>query len=578
MTITTKFIVQNLVGLTAVQLNNTNTAENSQLKDALEIVIKRAVNLTAANITFPVVAGVSDVACPGTSNPAGAVCHLVSSTFLIRYNASSFPTPPDQAVANSVSEAINAGLLQCRLAELYPTSTIRLRTGRACPETSTPPALLPTRAPVSPLNTFATLSNSFFISNNAGISAVTLNTNGNQQRTEIVTAYTSLLNKTITDILADGAVIVAISTLNVSDVACPTGLNGTCHLASAGFTLQYDPNGFSGTPPGTRALNRMQAAINAGNLICEHQRLFPFAIVVVRSGNKCPTDTQAPVVTTTPTSTPPPMLSDRFDRSATLTNNFRILNPGTITADMLSNSTNPAAIELLAAYNSLVMKRLGIIAAQSRIVWQYGSFKLGVITVVPCPALSAASSLCHAVAATFVLNYTNVDFTGAVNTDVIVGAIQSSINSGDLDCELEVLSPGSVLQVTTGGGCPSTSPRLYDSSATVTNGFLISNQLGITAATFLQANNAQARELAVAYNALIADVIKDLITEGAVVDGVATVGIFTPDSSCPTGATCHEVTGSFKIKFNSSNFPTRGVGQRALDLVQAAINAGSLIC
>jgi hypothetical protein len=94
----------------------------------------------------------------------------------------------------------------------------------------------------------------------------------------------------------------------------------------------------------------------------------------------------------------------------------------------------------------------------------------------------------------------------------------------------------------------------------------------------MDAGNPQKVELAAAYTALVNDLLKDLYADGAVMDGSATIDTFTVESSCTTGATCHTVSASFKLKYNRSGFPAGGVGQQALDLVQTAINAGSLIC
>jgi hypothetical protein len=555
--------VQNGIGLTAAVLNNTSTAENKQIKDALDALIKATLNLPAANIPYPEIRGVSDTACPGTSNPAGAVCHSVDTIFLIRYNSSSFPTPPGQAAANAVGNAINGGILACRLAQLYPSSAIKLRTGSACPETSIPPALLPTRAPVSPLTTFATLSNPFFISNSAGINADTLNTTGNQQRAELAAAYKSLLDKTIADILVPGVVVLSeVRPLTFATAACPTGLDATCQIATATFILQYDPTRVSDV--GIAAGNRMQAAISAGSLICEHQRLFPSAIVVVRSGNICPTNPTAAPVILTPAPTAPIVTTT----TATLTNNFVVSNPG---------SVSPPSQELLDAYKSLVTKRFAIFASTAGGPLKLGDIRLGTLTVVPCPTSVPVGSVCNAVAPTFLMNYTSSDFA-TPPAQPAVQSVQNAINSGELDCELERLYPSSVAQITTGGGCAATNPPTFDATATVSTGFFISNNAGITADTLKQAGNPQAAELAAAFNALIADFLKDLFASGAVLDGVATITTFAPEGSCPSGATCHLVSATFKLKYKTSSFPAGRVAQMALDKVQGAINAGNLIC
>jgi hypothetical protein len=495
------------------------------------------------------------------------VCHLVTATYLIRYNASSFSTPPGQAAANTLSSAINGGWLRCFLAELHPNTVITIRSGSVCPKTSIPPALRPTQAPASALTTAIT-TNEFVISNTAGITEAALNTNGNKQRVELSAAYKSLLDKNIADIVAKGAVLQYDSNnLNVTTIACPTGFPGLCHMVRVGFTLLSDPKVFVGTPPGTTATFRMQAAISAGSLICEHERLSPSALVEVRSGNACPTTPTAAPVVITPSPTTPGITT------ATLNLNFRILNAGSVTTAMLQDPTNSAATQLLAAFTALMNKRMATFTASAPL--RYGSTKLGAINSVACPSSAAAGSICHAVAASFQLNYTANLFTTPPGAGA-GQAVQDAINAGDLDCILETFS--TVLQVTTGGGCAATNPPTFDSSTQVSNRFFISNQRGITASVLQSTNNAQATELAKAYNSLIADTLKAFFVNGAVMDGVATIDVFTPESQCPTGSTCQVVTGNFKLKYNRSSFPNGGVGQMALDVVQAAINAGSMIC
>lgn len=373
----------------------------------------------------------------------------------------------------------------------------------------------------------------------------------------------------IADIVAKGAVLEYDSNnLNVTTVACPDGFPGLCHMVSAGFTLLSDPKVFLGTPPGEIASFRMQETINAGSLICEHQRRFPSALVQVRSGNACPTTPTAAPVMITPSPTTPGMTT------ATINLEFRTLNAGTVTTAMLQDPTNSEAQRLLAAFTTLVNKRMATFATGSPLT--HGSTKLGAINSVACSSSSVpAGSICHAVVASFQLNYTTNLFT----TPPAAGAgqaVQDAINGGELDCILETSS--TVLQVTTGGGCAATNPPTFDSSVRVSNRFIISNQRGITESVLQSANNAQAIELAKAYNSIIADTLKALFANGVVMDGDATIDSFAPESQCPTGSTCHLVAGNFKLKYNRSSFPNGDVGQKALDAVQGAINAGSLIC
>ena len=547
--------------------------ENNQIRGAVNALVRSKVNLPAANITFPDVAGASSTSCPGSNNPAGVVCSSISVKFLLRYNTSSFPTPPGQGAADAVSAAINGGLLQCRLAQLYPTSLVTIRTGGVCPETSLPPALAPTRAPTSRFNSFATLSNNFFIFNTAGITSATLNTSGNLQSRKLAKAYRSLLGKTISDIIAKGAILSQASTyVNVTDTTCPAGLVGICQIATAGFILQYDPRDFPGEAPGNTAGTRMQVSINSGNLICEHKLLSPNSPIAVRSGNKCPTDTPAPTPVPSPTAVPtvPP-----FSTSATITNTFRILHDGSVTIPILSNPTSQAAKELLGAYTSLVTTSLNSFNSQAPV--KYGGTKLGPsFSSIACPSSSPAGSVCHSVAATFVLSYTASEFTTAPGA-AAGQVVQDAINKGTLDCVLETLSPASVMQVTSGGGCAATNPPSFDSSATITNRFLISNTNNIMASTLQATNNPQKAELAAAYNALITATLASIFASGAVMDGIGTINVFT-STSCPSGTTCHLVDASFKLKYNAIKFPNGGAGTPALNLVQNAINAGSMIC
>ena len=565
--------MQHPASVTASDFITASKKENNEIRGAFNALVRSKINLPAANITNPDISGASSTACPGSNNPVGVLCSTISVKFMLRYNSSAFPTPPGQGVADTVSAAVNGGLLQCRLAQLSPTSLIKIRTGGVCPETSLPPALAPTRAPTSRFSSVATLSNNFFIFNNAGITAATLNTSGNLQSKKLARAYRSLLDKTISDIIAKGAILSQASTfVTVADTPCPAGLTGTCHIATAGFTLQYDPKDFPGEAPGNTAGTRMQASINAGNLICVHKSLFPNAPVVVRSGNKCPTDTPAPTPVPSPTAVP---TAPAFSTSATITNTFRILHDGSVTIPILSNPNSQAAKDLLGAYTSLMTTSLNSFNPQAPV--KYGGTKLGPsFSSVTCPTSSPAGSVCHSVTATFVLNYTASAFTtppGAAAGQVV----QDAINIGTLDCVLEKLFPASVMQVISGGGCAATNPPSFDSSTTITNRFLISNTNNIMASTLQATNNPQKAELAAAYNALISASIKSVIASGAMMDGAGTINLFTSEP-CPTGTTCHLVEATFKLKFNAIKFPNGGAGTQALNLVQNAINAGSLIC
>jgi len=568
-TLSNTLIVQHPSAVSPAKLIITTNSKNRHIRMAYDAVVRDTLNIPKANITSTEITSATSTTCPGSSTPSSFVCSSVNIRFFIQYNTSSFPGgDPATAAGTAVNNAINKGKLQCRLVQRYPASTLKFITGGACSETSLPPTIAPTRAPTSRFTTTATASNNFFISHNSPnvISITSLNINGNAYRTELKKAYNSLLSKTIASFLDKGAIVNRISRLNVTDTSCPMGFSATCYIASAGFTLRYDPKDFPGMNPGLDASNLMQASINAGNLICEHKRLYPSSLLTVRSGNKCHTDTPPP--TSSPTRASP---IGKAVSIATIANVFTTTNTGGITTGALIDPSSSASANLLAAYISLVEARVNIYLSQGTL--SYGDYKITKVSLVTCPTGYPSGSVCNSITAIFQLNYTASDFATEPATP-ISNFVQDAINQGQLDCELEKLT--AALQIVR--GCPATNPMVYDTTSTVSTGFQISNTKGITSTLLQQPGNIQKAGLAASYDAMISVVLRDFLARGAVIDGAATVDLFNTESSCLAGAICHFVTATFKLKSNRKDFSEGNVGQNALSLIVKAIGAGTFIC
>jgi len=156
--------------------------------------------------------------------------------------------------------------------------------------------------------------------------------------------------------------------------------------------------------------------------------------------------------------------------------------------------------------------------------------------------------------------------------------VNTAISAGKLDCELKRLYPTTLLQVTTGGVCPS-SAIVYDKLYTITNQFYISNTANLSDTNLIQTGNPQKAELEAAFNAMLSALLKGPIASGAaVLTGTGIIDSIQPDTSCTTASTICQLAGdSFKLKYNSTMFlPLDGTG--TLNLVQNAINNGTLIC
>jgi len=573
-TLSLGFVAQHPVALTAAALNLTSTIEKKQIAGALNAAIRNAIFLPAANISNPTITLVNSTAnatCPGSlPTITGTTCSKVFVAFTLQYLNTSYPPSAASAASTNVTNAINAGYFQCRMKQLYPTSSILIRSGAACPENSAAPTRAPSRAPTMPPLTSVEVTNAFFISNTAGINDITLNTNGNAYKIELRTAYKSLLNKVEASDVARGATIT-VGSLSVANTNCPVGLSATCHLVSAKFTLRYYASLITGTPDPTL----MQTSINAGNLICEHKRLYPSSLITVRSGTKCPTatlaPTPAPVITNPPTGAPtsPPLAS------ATVQHMFRILHPSNITTGMLKDPSNAAAMQLLAAYASVVKTALTGFTATYPV--KYGGYKLATIADSACATSSPVGSLCNNVTASFIFNFTSTDSNAPTTVSNLVN---TAISVGKLDCELKRLYPTTLVQVTTGGICPSGTPNaiVYDKAYLIKNQFRITNTVGLSNTTLMQAGNPQRAELEAAFNAMLLSLLKGPIESGAAVlqrPGIITS--FQVEPKCTSVTVCHFVSVEFKLKCNSTLLlPLDGLA--VLNLVQTAINYGTMIC
>ena len=285
------------------------------------------------------------------------------------------------------------------------------------------------------------------------------------------------------------------------------------------------------------------------------------------------------VVKPPPLNSPIPPFSDSISHLtfqmtySTLTNNFEILNAGSVSVSILRNHSSTPAIQLLSAYNALAKERLAAFNFNGKPV-KYGNAKLGTISVTNCPSLSDPGSVCHAVAATIQLNYTTADFS-TKPYPAAVTAIQDAINANALDCKLRSLYPATVLTVTTGGSCPGAyKAGYYDSWAWITNTFSVS-----TSTSVATIGTVQKTELANAYGTLIKNALTaPFFTKGAKTQINATIDSISRRSSCSSGRICYSVTGFYQFKYYSENIPTSGVSGQALQLVNTAINAGKLIC
>ena len=243
----------------------------------------------------------------------------------------------------------------------------------------------------------------------------------------------------------------------------------------------------------------------------------------------------------------------------------------------LKDTNSVAHKQVLAAYKTLVAAKVA--AYDSRKLLTLGTIQLNTIVQVTCPSYlgTTTGSLCHNIAATFTLQYDIAKFPVRPGTPISTN-IQTAINAGSLDCNLRAASPGTVMTITTGGGCPgSTTGGIYDSTATGSNGFFVSVPSSLSTVTLASATNTQNIELAKAYNALINDVLSGLYAKGLKLQEPATVNSFVAGTGCATGTKCFTVSTTFKLRYNSKNFPA-GVSTTALNLIQDAINIGKLIC
>jgi hypothetical protein len=291
---------------------------------------------------------------------------------------------------------------------------------------------------------------------------------------KIITAY----DATVAGNLVLGAVKLASATVQTCASGSPSG--SVCLYVSATYSFTYSATDFP-TKPGPIVVQQIQDQINAGNLDCELKKSYPRSILKVTTGGGCKTTTPtapvrtptapvrtptapvrtptAPVRTpTAPVRTPtapvrapttvtsPPV----FSTLATVTNSFRTVNAGSISTTTLNTASSTANKQLLAAYDSLVKKRLNTFSSE------------GPLTYVGVKAVSAADdssmcsvyasgSKCHYVSASFQFSYKASDFTTAPGS-AVVNYVQDGINAGLLGCELKKLYPSSLMTVTTGAG------------------------------------------------------------------------------------------------------------------------------
>jgi hypothetical protein len=107
----------------------------------------------------------------------------------------------------------------------------------------------------------------------------------------------------------------------------------------------------------------------------------------------------------------------------------------------LSNPSSASAKQVLAAFDSLVKKRLPSFPT-SQGPWIYGGAKL-VGSAVDAPWNSGTSNL-------VAVKYDATDLTAMSPGPAIVANIQESINTGPLECELKQLYPRALLTISTG--------------------------------------------------------------------------------------------------------------------------------
>ena len=264
--------------------------------------------------------------------------------------------------------------------------------------------------------------------------------------------------------------------------------------------------------------------------------------------------------------------------TATVTNNFSVSNAGTINLATLKDTNSVAHKQVLGAYKTLVAAKVA--AYDTRKLLTLGTIKLATIVQVTCPTYlgTTTGSLCHNIAGSFTLQYDNAKFPVRPATPISTN-IQTSINAGALDCNLRKAYPGTVMSITTGGGCGGTTTGgVYDSNAQGSNGFFISVPSTLSTTTLSSSTNTQNMQLTKAYNALITDALSTLIAKGLKLKEPATIPTFIAGTGCATGTKCFTVSTSFSLLFNSKNFPAGGVSTQALNLIQNAINSGKLIC
>lgn len=461
--LTNNFNTINPGSVTTSILSNTGSSAHKELLASYKALATESMNAyaTSAGSTFKLgatrLSSISSVTCPASS-PAGSVCHSVSATYQFNYTVQAFPADPKPSTVavNRIQDLINAGKLDCKLAALFPSSVMEITTGGGCSGGG--------GTIVTPgLDASGSLSSTFIIFNSGGLSAATLGQANNAQRLELVAAYNAVVQDALKGTFAKGAVLDGTPTIGTfKDSSCFGLTGGICHSVVGTVKIKYPSKAGALVQEASPLL---LSAISTGQLICKHENLYPNSIVTIISGNACKanptparTPTRAPTLRTpvrTPTRAPtmrtPSMpVPTTFNTLATLTNNFRTVNSGTITKSILMTASSAPQKQLLAAYSALVKKRIATFQAQGPL--NFVGVKIGPIADDSCLSGVAAGSKCHAVTVTFQVTYKPGDFTVAPGS-ALVNWVQDAINAGQLDCELKTLYPNSIVSVTTGGIC-----------------------------------------------------------------------------------------------------------------------------
>jgi hypothetical protein len=467
-TLTNNFNIINPGTITTSILRNTGSAPHKQLLASYTSLATESLNAyaTSQGTSFKLgatrLASVSSITCP-SSSAAGSLCHSVSATYQLNYTVEAFPASPKPSTVavNKIQDLINAGKLDCKLTALYPRAVLVVSTGGGCSGGGT--------VTTPEYDATGTLSTTFIIFNSAGLSAATLGQANNAQRLELVAAYNAVIQDVLKGTFAKGAVLDGTPTIGTfKDSSCFGLTGGICHSVVGSINIKYASKNGNLAQEASPILT---SAISAGLLICYHEKLYPNSVVTIISGNSCKatpnpaitpsparTPTRAPTVRTptrtptmrTPTMSPVMPVSTTFNTLATLTNNFRTINPGSISKSVLMNASGASQKQLLAAYDALVKKRMATFQAQGPL--NYLGVKIGPIADDSCLSGAAAGSKCHAVTVTFQVSYIPTDFTVAPGS-ALVNWVQNAINAGELDCELKRLYPRTILSVTTGGTC-----------------------------------------------------------------------------------------------------------------------------